>query len=207
MQLEDLNHSQLVLLAILASFVTAIATGILTVSLLVNPDQSASQTINRVVERTVEKIVPQLVTVVKEVQVPVPYNDSEKIVRAINSSSPAVAKLYIISVDGSVSALNSGLILIDKKLFLTSATNIKDNLSYFLKVDQDQKITLSLALIDRAKGVAIFRLNGDLGSLDKTIPVIAFSKTNTTGQTVVGLGASESADNNPLSVGILLNSE
>ncbi|OJI08070.1 MAG: hypothetical protein COX02_00420 [Candidatus Vogelbacteria bacterium CG22_combo_CG10-13_8_21_14_all_37_9] len=206
MQLEDLNHSQLVLLAILASFITSIATGILTVSLLVNPDQNPSQVINRVVERTVEKIVPQLVVQTVTKEVPVPNTDGEKIVKTINFSSPAVVKLYLNSVDGTSLALNSGLILADQKLFLTSSSGLKDNLSYFLKTDADKKITLTWALIDKDKSIAIFRINDDSNNLAK-IPVITFSKSNTTGQTVVGLGASESADNNPLSVGILLNSE
>ena len=122
MQLEDLNHSQLVLLAILASFITSIATGILTVSLLVNPDQNPSQVINRVVERTVEKIVPQLVVQTVTKEVPVPNTDGEKIVKTINFSSPAVVKLYLNSVDGTSLALNSGLILADQKLFLTSSS-------------------------------------------------------------------------------------
>lgn len=207
MQLEDLNHSQLILLTILAAFVTAIATGILTVSLLVNPEQSPSQTINRVVERTVEKIVPQLViqTVTKEV--PVPSSDGEKIVTTINLSSPAVFKLYSTAVDGSVVTNNSGLVLVDKKLFLSSATGFSESTSYFLKANTDQKLALSLALWDKEKNLVIFRIIGDLNLLPKTIPIINFSKTNITGQTVVGLGASESADNNPLSVGILFNSE
>lgn len=207
MQLEDLTHSQLVLLAILASFVTSIATGILTVSLLINPEQSPSQTINRVVERTVEKIVPQLVVQTVTKEVPVPSSDGEKIVKTINLSSPVVFKLYVTAYDGTVSTLNAGLLLADKKLFLSTATGINENFSYFLKPSSDQKLPLSIALLDKERGVVIFRVNGDLSLLPKNLPTLSFSKTNTTGQTVVGLGASESADNNPLSVGILLNSE
>jgi S1-C subfamily serine protease len=56
--MEGLTKQQLILLALLVSFVTSIATGIVTVSLMDQAPQSVTQTINRVVERTVERIVP-----------------------------------------------------------------------------------------------------------------------------------------------------
>lgn len=56
--MEGLSKQQLVLLALLVSFVTSIATGIVTVALMDQAPQSVVQTINRVVERTVEKVAP-----------------------------------------------------------------------------------------------------------------------------------------------------
>jgi S1-C subfamily serine protease len=56
--MEGLNKQQLVLLALLVSFVTSIATGIVTVSLMERAPKAVTQTINRVVERTVERVVP-----------------------------------------------------------------------------------------------------------------------------------------------------
>ncbi|HEY9584285.1 MAG TPA: serine protease [Candidatus Paceibacterota bacterium] len=56
--MEGLTKQQLVLLALLVSFVTSIATGIVTVALMDQAPQSVVQTINRVVERTVERVVP-----------------------------------------------------------------------------------------------------------------------------------------------------
>lgn len=56
--MEGLTKQQLILLALLVSFVTSIATGIVTVSLMDQAPRSVTQTINRIVERTVEKVVP-----------------------------------------------------------------------------------------------------------------------------------------------------
>ncbi len=56
MDIKDLNKTQLILLALLLSFVTSIATGITTVTLLQQAPPSVTVPINRVVRETVEKI-------------------------------------------------------------------------------------------------------------------------------------------------------
>ncbi|MFA6416312.1 MAG: serine protease [Candidatus Paceibacterota bacterium] len=206
MRLEDLTHSQIILLTALVSFVTAIATGILTTSLLNSADsQNVSRSINQVVERTIEKVVPQTIiqTVTKEVSVPT--NEGEKIVTAINAASPTVFKIYAYKYDGTYQALDSSIVLIDKKIVVTTAKGIDRNNNYVLKLDKDQKINLNLAVLDSARDLAIFKLVGDFSTLTKNIPALSFAKASVIGQTVVGLGSSEGADNNPLSVGILLS--
>lgn len=59
MDLEQLSVSQIILLALLVSFVTSIATGIVTASLLAQAPQAVTNTVNQVVERTIETIVPK----------------------------------------------------------------------------------------------------------------------------------------------------
>ena len=56
MDIKDLNKSQLILLAILLSFITSIATGIVTVTLMQQAPESVTVPINRVIQQTVEKI-------------------------------------------------------------------------------------------------------------------------------------------------------
>jgi len=56
MDIKDLNKPQLILLAILLSFITSIATGITTVTLMQQAPSSVTVPINRIIKQTVEKI-------------------------------------------------------------------------------------------------------------------------------------------------------
>ena len=58
MDVKELNKSQLIMLAILLSFITSIATGIVTVSLMQQMPVNVVAPINRIVQQTVEKIAP-----------------------------------------------------------------------------------------------------------------------------------------------------
>ena len=58
MDIKDLSKSQLILLAVLLSFITSIATGITTVTLMQQAPVSFTTPINRIIKQTVEKIVP-----------------------------------------------------------------------------------------------------------------------------------------------------
>lgn len=56
MDIKDLNKPQLILLAVLLSFVTSIATGIVTVTLMQQAPVSFTAPVNRVIQQTIEKI-------------------------------------------------------------------------------------------------------------------------------------------------------
>ena len=56
MDIKELNKSQLILLAVLLSFITSIATGITTVTLMQQAPKSVTVPVNRVVQQTVDKI-------------------------------------------------------------------------------------------------------------------------------------------------------
>lgn len=56
MDIKELNKSQLILLAVLLSFITSIATGITTVTLMQQAPASITTPINHVVQQTIEKI-------------------------------------------------------------------------------------------------------------------------------------------------------
>jgi len=58
MDVEHLTKTQIVLLALLCTFVASIATAIVTVALLAQAPPAVPQTINHIIQRTVETVVP-----------------------------------------------------------------------------------------------------------------------------------------------------
>ena len=57
--MEHLSKQQLILLALLVSFVTSLSTGIVTVSLMDQAPQGVTRTVSQVIERTIQAAVPQ----------------------------------------------------------------------------------------------------------------------------------------------------
>jgi len=94
MDIKDLNKPQLILLAILLSFVTSIATGITTVTLMQQAPSSVTVPINRVVRQTVEKIVP---AEGKNTVQTVVIKEEDLVVDAIAKNESAI---FIITKDG-----------------------------------------------------------------------------------------------------------
>lgn len=214
--MEDLNKSQLILLAILVSFVTSIATGIFTVALLDEQSPTVTQTINRVVERTVEKVVPgETKTVVKEV--PVIVTEEELIVKVVNSASGAVGLVHhqlslngalglAFIVDGGNYAITSTDVLIGE--------GVKNPGPYDISLEDGTHLDAQLVAMSADKKIAALKITNIipaeksnlLNSLVKSTPTLKGVKLSKTvpavGQTVVALG-SISNDASPVAVGIV----
>src|SRR3990167_6291825 len=92
MDIKDLNKSQLILLAILLSFITSIATGITTVTLLEQAPPTVTTPINRIVRETVEKIEQVQGKTVKETVV---IKEEDLVVDAIEKNRPSVFLLSL----------------------------------------------------------------------------------------------------------------
>lgn len=106
MNLEDLTKTQIVLLALLISFVTAIATAITTTALLEEAPITTTQTINRIVTNTVERVIPTEVESDPETVVETVFVSEEDAIRkAVSSVLPSVLSLNIL-----VGETNSGTI-------------------------------------------------------------------------------------------------
>lgn len=96
MDIEDLSTTQIILLALLVSFVTSIATGIVTVSLLAQAPPAVTNTVNQIVERTVETVLPATdskpSTTIKETTVVV--KEEDLITKSISESFGKTARIY-----------------------------------------------------------------------------------------------------------------
>lgn len=90
--MEDLTKSQLILLALLVSFVTSIATGIVTVSLVNQAPPQITQTVGRVIEKTIERVSPSdsdIASVIETIIV----SDEEMTVKAVEKVMPTVVSV------------------------------------------------------------------------------------------------------------------
>jgi len=212
--MEDLTKHQLILLALLVSFVTSIAASIATASLLDQAPPRVTQTIHRVVERTVETVVPsedgKPDVVVKENTVIVREEDA--ITDAIANTSPSVVKLYLTQqaaqndVDDATGPERStrlrGVAVVvggSGRLVTTSSLIVNDT-----------QTTYEAVLRDGTEGIATLReRRSDLGSATFTLElssvsslpdavVLAGNDSLRLGQTVIGLGDS-------VTIGIISN--
>lgn len=109
MKLEELTKQQIILLALLVSFVTSIATGIVSVTLLGQTPPGATQTVNRIFERTVEKVVPDkqgASVIMKEKTVVV--KEEDLIVKSVETGSKSIVRIYERPQEQPESDLNKG---------------------------------------------------------------------------------------------------
>lgn len=90
--MENLTKSQLILLALLVSFVTSIATGIVTVTLVNQAPPQITQTVGRVIEKTIETVGPSdsdIASVVETIIV----SEDEMTVKAVEKVMPTVVSV------------------------------------------------------------------------------------------------------------------
>ncbi len=90
--MEDLSKQQIILVALLVSFVTSIATGIITVSYMDQAPQTFTQTVNRVVERTIERVVPDA-SLIKAVE-PQIITLEDQVATVAEMGQQNIAKIY-----------------------------------------------------------------------------------------------------------------
>ena len=95
MDIKDLNKSQLILLAILLSFVISIATGITTVTLMEQAPSSVTVPVTRIVRETVEKVVPGE-TIIKTQELSA---EQKKLLEDLKAIKPLTVTLFLKGVN------------------------------------------------------------------------------------------------------------
>lgn len=118
MDIKDLNKSQLILLAVLLSFVTSIATGITTVTLMQQAPSSVTVPITRIVRETAEKIAP---ATVKTISTPALSEDEKKLLEDLKAIKPLTMTLVLKGeTTDKDKTLGTGLFLGDNKVVIAS---------------------------------------------------------------------------------------
>lgn len=193
MDIKDLNKPQLILLAILLSFITSIATGIVTVTLMQQAPSSVTIPINRIVRQTVEKIVPgtstvQTVVVKEEDLVVDAIAKNQSALFSITEESKDIdGKTIEISAGHGFAVSNDGIIAADGSL-------VTEGQTYYVK-NASGKFKAEFVSLNK-NGFALLRIGTPLDEKNKlafTLPIFGDLSELKMGQKVLVLGSSISS--------------
>lgn len=176
--MEHLTKQQIILLALLVSFVSSIASGIVTVSLMGQSTPTVSQTINRVVERTIERVSPSATTTKETIIV----REDQATIDAIARVSKAVAR---IQRNGETIALG---VIISSSGTIVAETHEVYSGSLYASLDGGNIVPVNFISRDSTTGLSLFKAeqSSDPKLARVYSPVsLADSKTLKLGQTTV----------------------
>ncbi|MFA5778295.1 MAG: hypothetical protein WC870_02300 [Candidatus Paceibacterota bacterium] len=190
MDIKDLNKSQLILLAVLLSFVTSIATGITTVTLMQQAPASVTTPINRVVQQTIEKI--QQVEGKTTVQTIV-VKEEDLVVDALakNKTSLFIVTKEIQDTEGKTIEVSAGrgFAISADGIVVADASLVPDRGVYYLKNDSGKfKADFVSANKD---GFSFLKIGIPVNGTDKlvfTVPVFGDLSKMKIGQKILVIG-------------------
>lgn len=189
MDIKDLNKFQLILLAVLLSFVTSIATGITTVTLMEQAPSSITIPINRVVKQTVEKI--QQVEGKTTVQTVV-IKEEDLVVDAIKKNKTAVFTIIKEALDQTTNTIievsaGRGFIVADGVL-VADAVLVPDKEIYYVK-NESGKFKAEFVSTDK-NGFSFLKIGAPLDEKNKlafTVPTFGNFDAMKAGQKILVL--------------------
>lgn len=194
--MDNLNKQQLILVALLVSFVTSIATGIVTVSLMDQAPAGVTQTINRVVEKTIERVVQAPAQPAAVVTKEVIVTEEDLITAAIEKNVKSIVKIEMIlasQTTGIFSGLGvivstDGVIVGDNANFVTPDVNYV----YVGKFADGKSFPLAVVFTEEKSRIVIFKAVVDNKEKYNFMPVtLGNSDSLKLGQTVVGLSGAD----------------
>ncbi len=142
MDIKELNKPQLIMLAVMLSFVTSIATGITTVSLMQQAPSSVTVPINRIIRETVERIVP--VEAGKPKVQTVIIKEEDLVVDAIAKNQSAIFSITKETsiedeIDGTQKIIEvsagRGFVITKERIVVADATLVPGKGVYYVKND------------------------------------------------------------------------
>lgn len=195
MDIKDLNKPQLILLAILLSFVTSIATGITTVTLMQQAPSSFTAPINRVVKQTVEKIVQvEGKTSVQTVVI----KEEDLVVDAIAKNQSAIFKITKEILDENLKTIEvsagKGFAISNDGLVVADANFVPNKEVYYVQ-NSSGKFKAEFVSTDKS-GFSVLKIGAPLDEKNKlvfTTPLFGDMSKMKTGQKILVLGDSISS--------------
>ncbi len=189
MDMKELNKSQLILLAVLLSFVTSIATGITTVTLMQQAPASFTVPVNRIIKQTIEKI-EQVEG--KTITQTVIVKEEDLVVDAIEKNKSAV--FSITKNNGEEILLGQGFAINTNGVVVVDSLLVPNKDNYFVK-NSSGKFKAEFLYVD-SKGFSFLKLGASVNGEDKlvyTVPTLGDITKMKIGQKVLVLGSSISS--------------
>ncbi len=190
MDVKDLNKPQLIMLAILLSFITSIATGITTVTLMQQAPASVTVPINRIVKQTVEKI--QQVEGKTTVQTVV-IKEEDLVVDALAKNKSAVFNIIkeAQDVDGKTIEVSAGqgFIVSAEGIIVVDSSFVFDGGTYYVKNDSG-KFKADFISVNK-NGFSFIKIGAPMDENSKiafTIPAFGDLSKVKIGQKIIVLG-------------------
>ncbi len=190
MDIKDLNKHQLLMLALLLSFVTSIATGIVTVTLMQQAPESVTVPINRVIRQTVEKIVPGVATTQTVV-----VKEEDLVVDAISKNQSALFDISKDSQDVSGSTIEvstgKGFVISKDGILVVDALLVPGKETYYAK-NSSGKFKTEFISTDKA-GFSFLKIGAPVDEKNKisyTVPTFGSLENMKAGQKIIVLGSS-----------------
>lgn len=122
MDIKDLTKTQLILLAVLLSFVTSIATGITTVTLMQQAPSSVTVPLTQIVRETVDKVAPNTAAKINTIATTSALSDDQKkLLEDLKAIKPLTMTLVLKGETADKDkVLGSGLFLGENKVVIAS---------------------------------------------------------------------------------------
>ena len=205
MNLDNLNKHQVILLALLVSFVASAATGIVTVSLMNQAPPPVTQTIERVIQTTVEKAVPSAngAAVAEETII---VKEDTATIAAISKASQSIVRVYSSDPSGTQRFAGFGVVATtsnSNNVYVVGNIFTTDQVSFEAHLSLGNIVTLSKISTDPSSGLSIFSAPQSSDPKQKKVytgGTFANSDGVNLGQTVISIGG----ENNPfISTGII----
>ncbi len=156
--MEDLTKQQIILLALLVSFVSSIATGIVTIS-LVQQDEPATetQTINRIVERTIQSVsdTPASASVAKNTETIVVRED-QAVVNAISKANKGIVRIYVSYGGAKPSFTGLGVIVSSSGKIVAKISSASDGI-FTAQLDGGNTVSVSRKSFDAVTGLSVLQ--------------------------------------------------
>lgn len=195
MDIKDLNKPQLILLAVLLSFITSIATGITTVTLMQQAPASFTTPVNNVIKQTIEKI--QQVEGKTTVQTVI-IKEEDLVVDAIAKNKSAVFTVTKETQDADFKTIEvsagRGFVVSTDGLVVVDGNLVPDKGVYYLKNDSG-KFKADFISADKS-GFAFLKIGASLDEKNKlvfAVPAFGDLDKMKIGQKILVLGGNISS--------------